>query len=150
VALADRFPGLPPFELAVLQDKLTEASRAVDTRDHEKPVIQRALLYLAALRAKDQKLADEQWKLLLDALARGDRHHRQLGEMLTGKRPATADALKKLPIEASQKRALLGVAAEKHPELKKELLPLARKLNFQRDPTSLCLRKVLEEEKPGK
>jgi hypothetical protein len=52
--------------------------------------------------------------------------------------------LRRLAMEPRNKRVVVAVIAKRFPEHCKELLTLARKLDYQRDPTSLCLRKVLE------
>jgi hypothetical protein len=49
-----------------------------------------------------------------------------------------------MPIDPKQKRVLLAVVARRQPEQAKDVLELARKLDYQRDVTSLCLRQVLE------
>jgi hypothetical protein len=76
--------------------------------------------------------------------AKGGRDERRLGEVLAGKQPVNVDVLRRLPIQPEHKRIFLAVVAKAHPEHAKELLDLARKLDFQRDVTSMCLRKVLE------
>jgi hypothetical protein len=141
--LAQKAPGLPSFEAALLQDKLEDAAQAARTQPHD-AVNQPALLYLAAREEKNQKLADEQWQQLLISLGQSSRRHRQLGEMLAGKRPLDGNLVRRLPIDPRQKRVLLVVVARRHPDQARELLPLARSLDFQRDATSLYLRKVLK------
>jgi hypothetical protein len=53
-------------------------------------------------------------------------------------------AVRRLTIEPSLKRVLLVVVARRQPDQAKELLALARSLDFQRDATSLILRKMLK------
>lgn len=147
--LSAQVPSGSAFEPALLRGKLHDAADLVDRKNDENTMVQHGLLYLAARQVIDQKLADEQWSALLAALARGTRHERQLGDMLAGRRPMTSEALRRLPIEPKQKRVLLLVALKKQPDLEKEMLPLARQLDFQPDAISLCLRKVLGEPKPA-
>jgi hypothetical protein len=104
----------------------------------------RGLLYLGLLKSGDQKTAVEQWQPFLDALQKEGRRGRQCAEVLSGKRPVHMEHLRRLAMEPRNKRVVLAVIATRFPEHSKELLSLARKLDYQRDPTSLCLRKVLE------
>jgi tetratricopeptide (TPR) repeat protein len=144
LACSTQEPSLSGFETCLLNEHLGAAAAAVaGPEDEGLRKAQLGLLFLAAQQAKDQKLADQQWTLLLDALAKGSRHERQLGEMLAGGRPISADALRRLRIDPRQNRVLLVVAARRHPELAKDLLPLAQKLDFHCDSISLCLGKVL-------
>jgi hypothetical protein len=53
--------------------------------------------------------------------------------------------LRGLMIDVRNKRVLVAVAARRFPDKAKELLALARVLDFHRDVTSLCLRKVLDQ-----
>lgn len=64
--------------------------------------------------------------------------------MLDGRKPPDLDRLRRLPIDARQKRVFAAVLARRFPDQAKDLLTLARSLDFYRDPVSLCLRKVLE------
>jgi tetratricopeptide (TPR) repeat protein len=146
LALSTQVPGAPTFEPAFLRGKLKDAANLVeDQQDEDKIRLEHGLLYLAARQAGDQKLADQEWKLLLAALAKGSRHDRQLGEMLAVGKPMTADTLRNLPIDPRVKRVLLLVAAQRQPDLVKELAPLAQKLNFQCDAISLCLVKLSKD-----
>jgi hypothetical protein len=89
-------------------------------------------------------LAEEQLQLLQSACAKGGRFGRRLGEVLAGRLPADAALVRRWPVEPGVKRVVVAAAAKRHPEQAKDLLALARQLNFQRDPTALCLNKVLE------
>ncbi|HLN28323.1 MAG TPA: hypothetical protein VK395_11310 [Gemmataceae bacterium] len=89
-------------------------------------------------------IADEQWQALLKDLGQAGGHERLLGDMLAGRKPAKADLIRRLHIEPEKKRVLLVVASKRLPESAKELVQLARALDFSPDPTSLCLRKILE------
>jgi hypothetical protein len=142
--LAAQIPDYRTFEPALLQGKLQEAAGAVERTNDDQAMSQYALLYLAALKAGNPKLAEEQWQPLLACLERGSRYPRQLGAMLAGRQPLNTDLIRRLPIEPRQKRVLLAVVAKRHPDQGKELLQLARSLNFYLDGTSLCLRQVLD------
>jgi hypothetical protein len=139
------FPEKPLFDLALLRGKLQEAASSVDRIHSDKALTQYGLLYLAAVQAKNQKLADEQWPHLLDSLKRTNRYTRQLGALLGNPRKVDGSLVLRLPIDPRQKRVLLAVVATRYPDQGKELLPLARQLNFYQDVTSLCLHKVLGE-----
>jgi tetratricopeptide (TPR) repeat protein len=130
------------FEVALLRGNLREAAGLVN--EQEEALTQHALLYLAASKAGEAKLAEEQWPLLLAALdkERGPQH--QLDDMLAGRRPLDVDQVLRLRIEPLRKRVLLAVAAQRDPKKAKELLTLARQLDYAPDATSLCLRKLLE------
>jgi hypothetical protein len=143
--LAAKIPNYSSVELALLQGKLQEAAGAVERANDNVAGTQHALLYLAALKAGNPKLAEEQWQSLLAQLEKSGRHQRRLAAILAGRQPFDTGVVRRLPIETRQKRVLLAVAAKQHPEQGKELLPLARSLNFFLDGTSLCLWKVLDE-----
>jgi tetratricopeptide (TPR) repeat protein len=134
---------ISPFEPAFLRGKLQEAARLVGP-ENDQALVRLALLYLAAVKDKNQKLAEDQWQELLAALSKGRAPLRTLGEMLAGRRPIKEDQIRRLPIEVEQKRVLLAVVARRFPNSSKELLPLARKLDFSPDVTSLCLQKILD------
>jgi tetratricopeptide (TPR) repeat protein len=142
--LQSEAPDQHPFEAAILTGKLKEATGLLEGHAGEEALLERALLYLAALKAGDRKLAEEQRPLFLAELGKGGREERRLAGMLAGKQPLNADILRRLPMQPEHKRVLLAVVAKARPEEAKDLLDLARKLDFQRDVTSLCLRKVLE------
>lgn len=133
-----------PFQTALLQDKLQDAAGLIEKQHEGKVAVQHGLLFLAATKAKDQKLADSQWLAFLGSLMKSDRHDRQLADILAGKQPMNATLITRLPIETSEKRVFLAAAARRFPEQQKTLMPLARKLDFQHDATSLCLQKLLK------
>lgn len=141
--LAAQVPDYGRFEPALLQGKLQQAADAVDRTKDDQAISQCALLYLAALQGGDAKLAEQQWQPLLACLEKANRYTRQLSAMLTGRQPLNTGLIRRLPIEPRQKRVLLAVVAKRYPDQAKELLPLARSLNFYLDGTALCLRKVL-------
>lgn len=131
------------FEPALLRDNLVEAAKFVeDPQDESRTQSQIALLYLAARKARNDRLADQQWNLLLENLNRSGRPEKHLGEILTGTRPIDAATVQNLPIDPKQKRILLLVVSQRFPETAKTLLPLARKLDFHFDSQSLCLAKI--------
>jgi tetratricopeptide (TPR) repeat protein len=140
---ADRAPDVSPFAPALLRGRLREASGHV-APDPDAALTQHALLYQAATKSGDKKLADAQWAALLTALTHGRGATHRLGEVLAGRQPLRAEDVRRMWILVEQKRVLVAVVARRYPEAGKELLPLARKLDFLPDPTSLCLRKVLE------
>jgi hypothetical protein len=115
----------------------------VDKRD-ERAVVQHALLCLAALKKGDAKLAEEQRQALLATLAKGDRDTRRFSELLAGKQPCDVEAVRRLPHDVKEKRVLVALLARREPDKAKELVALAKRLNFQLDETALCLRQLLE------
>ncbi len=137
---AAQVPEQSRFTVPFLNGKLSEAGQAVD-----KPstgIVDHALIYVAANKAGDPKLADQEWSKLLNALDKEDRYGRELGATLAGRRPLDVNRLKKLPIEPLNKRVLLLVVTRRFHDQAKDLLPLARKLDFVADATSLCLTKI--------
>lgn len=129
------------FEAALLQGKLREAANAVAEGVDGRVGEQRGLLYLAALKAGNKEVADEQWLLLLTFLAKARRHERRLGEMLAGRQPLDTGVIRLLPIDPREKRVLLVVVVRRHPDQAMDLLGLARTLDYHGDETSLCLRR---------
>jgi hypothetical protein len=134
----------PTFESAFLEGKFEGAERLASKGKNENALIHRGLLYLGLLKAGNKQAADEQWQPFLDALQKEGRRGRECAEMLAGKRPVDMEHLRRLAMEPQNKRVVLAVIAKRFPEHSKDLMTLARKLDYQRDPTSLCLRKVLE------
>jgi tetratricopeptide (TPR) repeat protein len=140
--LAPQLPDVPPFQLALLRGNLAEAAGRIKDKADDAGT-QHALLYLAALKAGDQKLADQQEQALVTALGKGRPPWRQMGRILSGRQKLDSNQVRRLPIEPEQKRVLVAVLARRYPDSAQNLLPLARKLDFAADLTSLCLRKVL-------
>jgi tetratricopeptide (TPR) repeat protein len=134
----------PSFEAAFLQGKYAAAAVFADKGKQDNAMNQRGLLYLGLLKSGDPKSAEEQWQPFLDALQKEGRRGRQCAEVLAGKRPVDVEQLRRLALEPRNKRVVLAVIAKRYPEKSKDLLTLARKLDYHRDATSLCLRKVLE------
>ncbi len=141
---AEQLPDRTRFEVAFLRGMLRDATAAVDDKQEERVVAQHGLLFLAAHKAKNAKLAEEQWQKLLASLAKSDRHSVRLSKLLAAGEPPNADLVRRLPIDPRDKRVVLAAIARHYPEQAQGLLELARKLDFQRDEISLCLRKVLE------
>jgi hypothetical protein len=139
---AGQFPDQFRFELAFLNGKFSDAAQTTETGSN--PLMVHSLIYLPARQAGDQKLADQEWPKLLDALDKHDRFTREMGAMLAGRQPVNQVRLRRLPIDSMDKRVLLVVAARRFPDQAKDLLLLARKLDFLADGTSLCLAKVME------
>jgi hypothetical protein len=140
----EELPEMPQFERPLLRGKLQDAVAGIDRKNEEQAAADHGLVYLAALKAGDRKLADEQLQELVTTAAKGDRYLRQLGDVLAGRKPVDVEALRRLPLEPRWKPALLAVVARRYPDRAKDLLPLIRTLDFERDATSLCLRQVLK------
>lgn len=134
----------PTFEAALLRGKLAEAADLAGISNPDSDSFH-GLLYLEATRTKAKDLAQSQWQALVDDLKKRGREEQLLGDILAGKKPFDARLVQRLPIEPTSKRVLLAVAAQRYPDHAKELLALARRLNFQRDAISLCLEKVLAQ-----
>jgi tetratricopeptide (TPR) repeat protein len=108
-------------------------------RDWEQEATRAGLLYLAGVKTKDAAFADAVWKQFGEALARGDKDARGYAAFVNGKALDPVWA-KSSTIQPSLKRVVLAALARKFPEHAKELDPLAKKLDFERDDVSLCLR----------
>jgi len=150
--LADKTNGRGMFGPALLRGDY-KAAAAVDNsapiqisvaRDWENEATRAGLLYLAGLKAKDAAFAAEQWKRFTDALGKGDRQGRFYAAVANGKQPFDLATVKGAPVIPSLKRVVLTALARKFSAQAKELDPLARKLDFERDEFSLCLRYVTE------
>ena len=113
-------------------------------RDWEQEATRVGLLYLAGLKAKDAEFADSQWKRFAESLGRGDRDARYFAAVVSGKQPLDLSRAKTANLQPTLKRVVLAALARKFPEQAKELDPLAKKLDFERDDVSLCLRYVTE------
>jgi len=136
---AAQIPNMPPFEPLLLRGKLDEAATKIIEANADQAALQHALVYLAALKAKKTKLAEQEWQKFLGALGKGDREERRFAAMLaTGKAP-DLEQVRQAPIDPEIKRVAVAAAAAHSPDKAKELRDLARKLDFQRDLTSLCL-----------
>jgi tetratricopeptide (TPR) repeat protein len=138
--------GPPSFEAALLRGQLQEAAAQAKQGGPDAGVLH-ALLYLAAVRAGDKGLADAQWQELLRALAKGQRDERHLGLVLAGKEPLAAHPPERLLIDCRRKRVFLAVLAQRFPDRAQGWLELARRLDFQRDAISLCLRQLTGQKK---
>jgi hypothetical protein len=128
------------FAPVLLAGDLASAAALIQPGVRNQTATQRALVYLLAVEKKNAPLASAQWKLLLEELAHGDRYHRTLGKVLAGTVPVKPVDVRELLIDPDAKRVLLRVVAQRFPDSAKDLLPLARKLDFHHDETSLCLK----------
>jgi tetratricopeptide (TPR) repeat protein len=161
VARRDRAKYLELWAQAGLPDRFTESvlrgnyksAGATDpagpkeirpTLDWEGDATRAGLLYLAALKAKDQAFADVQWPKLAEALGRGNRQARFYAAVAGGKEPFDAARVKDAVVHPSVKRVVLAAFARKFPADAKDLDALSKKLDFERDEFSLCLRFVTE------
>jgi tetratricopeptide (TPR) repeat protein len=132
--------GQQSFELAFLQGRLEQAATLAGKNPHDADICH-ALLYLAATRSKAKELAETHWKALLADLGKQGRDERLLADVLAGRKEPKR-ALQRMAIEPRRKRVFLVLLAQRYPAQAKEALALARKLDFQRDALSLCLRDV--------
>src|SRR5262245_1897629 len=148
--LAGKVTEKDPFAERVLRGNYKAAGKAetpavVNTaRDWEQEATRAGLLYLAGLKAKDAPFAEEQWKRFTAALGRGDREARLCAALSEGKQPFDVARAKSATIAPTIKRVVLAALARKYPEHAKELDALSKKLDFERDDVSLCLRYVTE------
>jgi tetratricopeptide (TPR) repeat protein len=137
------------FAVGILKGNHTAAAnapsfRAGGPREWETDATRTGLLYLAGLKAKDAAFADEQWKKFGNALGKGDRDARRLAEVAAGKQPLDSKWLTNATIRPDVKRVILAALARRFPAHAKDLVPLSKKLDFDHDSTSLCLRYVTE------
>lgn len=128
----------PLFATAFLRRQFEKAAELADS-DVEGRRAAHGLLYLAATRAGDKTMADGQWQALLAELRKASPEERLFGEILEGSKPSAGGLPQRLAVDPSLKRVLLAVLAQRQPGQAKELLALARRLDFQRDAYSLCL-----------
>ncbi len=126
----------------LLDGKLLAADDVVKKDADGRDVTQRGLLYLVAVKQHDKALVESEWQQLIACLDRGGRDLRYLGKVLKGSEPIDAAALRELPIDPDQKRVLLTVVAQRFPDADKTIAALARRLDYQRDEVSLCLRSL--------
>ncbi|HEV3116730.1 MAG TPA: hypothetical protein VGY58_06730, partial [Gemmataceae bacterium] len=139
-------PDAPVFHATLLRGKVEDAATKIADADSDEAIVEHGLVHLAALKARKQKLADDELRKLVRALGKGDREQRQLAGMLAQSQKLDTNLLRRTPIDPRIKRVVLAVAAKlTSPENGKELASLARKLDFFRDATSLCLWKILEK-----
>jgi hypothetical protein len=138
-------PNLASLESNLLQGKIKEASALIGEGANDSTANQ-GLIYLAAAKAGDPKMSEKHWQVMLDALAKGDRDERRVATMAKDKKPLDTTLLLHLTIRPEEKRVVLAAFAQHFPKQGKDLLTLARKLDFQHDATSLYLRKVLKDD----
>jgi hypothetical protein len=132
----------PAFDTAFLQGKLEQAATLINQSNPDSASLH-GLVYLEAARTGAKELAETHWQALLADLKKRSRDERFVGEVLSGAKPLEPRVIKRLPIDPLSKRVLLALLAQRFPQHAGELLPLARRLNFQRDAIALCLRKFL-------
>jgi tetratricopeptide (TPR) repeat protein len=132
------------FELAFLQGDLKHAAELADQQPHN-AIACHALIYLAAARGADKSLAKGQWKTLLEGLRKAGREERSFADLLEGRKPPDGQMVEQIVIDPKIKRVLLAVLAQRNPGTAATFLALAKKLDYERNATSLCLRKVLGE-----
>jgi len=113
-------------------------------RDWEFAVARPGLLYLAGMKEKDAAFADEQWKKFAEALNQGDREGRYFDAVANGKQPFDLTQTTRAAMSPATKRVVLAAFARKYPANKQPLERLAKKLDFERDEVSLCLRYLME------
>jgi hypothetical protein len=110
----------------------------------EEEATRAGLLYLAGRKANDAAFADGQWPKLVAALDRGDREARRLSAIAAGRQPVDVARATAAAVEPGLKRVVLAALARRSPGHAAELDALAKKLDFERDAVSLCLRFVTE------
>lgn len=149
LALAEQGLARDQFTVALLKGDLKAAASTPpapkgSALDWKTEALRAGLLYLAAVKKKDAALADEQWKKFGEALAQGDRDGRRLARAVAGKEALDAGWMLESMFRPSLKRVLLAAMAGKFPAHAAKFNPLAKKLDFDRDSTSLCLRYLME------
>jgi len=136
--------GVASFPSALLRGQLKQAADLANSKGGDS-IAYRGLLYLAAVRANDKKLAESSWYDLLDVLKAEGRQEKIVAEILEGRKPLTPGVAQRVPIDPNAKRVLLAVLAQRYPDQSADLLALSRKLDFHHDAISLCLGKVLRK-----
>jgi hypothetical protein len=140
--LGPHLPDQTRFEQALLSGQLEKASGQIAPNTPE-AISRHAILYLAAQKANNGKVADQQWQALQASLAKGSGYNRRLATILAGKSELDVTEVRRMIFQPRDKRVLLAVVAQRFPKTAKELLPMAEALDYAPDATSLCLRKVL-------
>jgi tetratricopeptide (TPR) repeat protein len=141
--VAAEHPEKATFESHLLQGKLTQAANAPDKALNSQ-LTHAALMYLFADRGGDKKLSQESWQNMIAELSKGDKDERRAAAMGQDKQFFDAELMCRFVIRPDEKRVILAAFAQKYPDKKKPLLDLVRKLDFQHDAVSLCLKKVLK------
>lgn len=151
LTLADRAGSTDGFATKFLKEDFKGAAAAAPgparggrVRDWEFDATRAGLLYLAGAKAKDAAFADGQWAALGEALGHGDRDARRLSAVLGGKHPFDAGWLTGAMLNPSLKRVVLAACARKYPAPAGDLMGLSKRLDFERDEVSLCLRYATE------
>jgi hypothetical protein len=126
----------PSFYAFFLQGRYDEASHVIDASS-DLAAVQRALLYLAALKGKEP--GNEQWSAFQQALKKTGGAMHVLAGVLEGGKPPDTGRLHELAIEPEYKSILLSAIARRFPETQKSLEPLAKGLDSYPDIISLCL-----------
>ena len=134
----------PSFEASFLRGQLKEAADFA-ILDKQDQCAEHGLLYLEATRSGAKELAETHWKALLAELDKGGRDMRLFGQMLNSGKPQGPPSAQRIAIDPRDKRVLLVVLAQCAPDQAKELLALARRLDFHHDAISLCLAKFLKQ-----
>jgi hypothetical protein len=134
----------PSFEAAFLRSHFDQAAGLVKADDPQ-AIAYHGLLYLQAMRSGAKDQAEASWSALLADLQKGGREQRLFGELLAGRKPLEGHAAQRVPLEPDSKRVLLAVLAQRYPDRAKDFLSLARRLDFQHDAISLCLRSFLQQ-----
>jgi tetratricopeptide (TPR) repeat protein len=148
--LSDRIGKKDEFTVNILKGNHASAAAFLPFFDAgvfswEPEAARAALLYLAGLKANDASFAGTQWKKFVEALGKGDREARRLAEVTAGKQPLDPKWITNATFRPEIKRVILAALARKFPAYAKDLTPLAKKLDFEHDSTSLCLRYLTEE-----
>lgn len=140
--LTDGNEHLDPFFPALLRNQPRAAAEGLREPKQAAEAARFGLLYLCAQRNGVAELADESFGNYLAALRRGGREDRAFAELLAGAGP-TAARVRLLGMDVGAKRVAVAVAIRKFPKLGPELIPLARRLNFDFDVEGLCLAQEL-------
>ncbi len=138
-------PEGPSFYVDFLRGELESAAKKIDPIAPDLEIAQRGLVYLAARKKKLDKLANEQWDLMLKAMEAGDRDTRRAATIFKTNNEDEAEKLLTLRTSIEAKRIILLVAAVKFPEQADVFLALASKLDFEGDPTALCIKMVTKK-----
>ena len=127
------------FIYYMLKGDLLKAE-AVNVGDSASDLIQKhGLLYIMADRKDQVELASHQFKAFLDALKSESIEGESLVDLIENETPMKANEILDLWLARRIKRVVLRVMAQRHPELAAKLLPLARKLDTDRDGYSLVM-----------
>jgi tetratricopeptide (TPR) repeat protein len=124
----------PGFDLLFIRGDLEQAAEKLAEQEQSptEAATSHLALFLKAHAAGNDKLAQQQLELGIEALRKGTAEEREFAEALSQEGPTDAERLLRLPMMPEHKRVVLAALGVRDPEHSQEYFALARKLNFER------------------